>query len=124
MISLALSAALVAAAPNSADLYHSYASCVEGVIRVKLGDGIDPSAFDGQLPSACPAEAAAYKSALVQKELVFGVEKATAEAAANDEISSFVVDMKRMYRDAFAKHSAARQAAAATAAPAAPPTQN
>ena len=124
MISLALSAALLAAAPNTADLYASYSKCVEGMIRTKLGEKVDPAAFETQVTSACPAEAAAYKSALVQKELGYGAPQADAEAAANDEVSAYLVDMKKMYRDEYGKQPTAQPAVATTPAPAAEPKAN
>ena len=121
MISLALASALLAAAPSISDRYQSYATCVEGIIRTKLGEKLDPGAFDGQLPSLCSAEAAAYKSALIQRELGFGAKQSEAEQAANDEVSGYLVDMKRMYREEFGKQPAPQQAAATTPAPAAEP---
>ncbi|HEV2746542.1 MAG TPA: hypothetical protein VGW34_04495 [Allosphingosinicella sp.] len=106
MISLALASALLASAagaPSTAQPLRVYSTCVEGLIRTKLGEKLDAAAFEGQLAGACPAEAAAYRSALIQKELSYGTRKADAEKAAADEMTAYLVDMKKLYRTELAR---------------------
>ncbi|HEX8258638.1 MAG TPA: hypothetical protein VF589_13480 [Allosphingosinicella sp.] len=123
MYSLALVSALLvsaAAQGQSGSPLKAYANCLNDVVRSKLEQATDPAAFETALASACPAEAAAYRGALVRKEMEFGTSREEADKFAADEVSAYLVDMKKLYQSAHATNVKS-PAAPATATPAATP---
>lgn len=103
MISFALASALfVAAAPppdRSLAARKGYSACLTRFIRESLDAKLDPAAFDGALIGACSAEHAAFRAAIIERDLGMGLKRNVAEQGAGEELADMLATTKERFRD-------------------------
>jgi hypothetical protein len=99
MISFALaSMLLVAQAGSAGQARQAYADCLDKSLRTHLESKTDPAAFDTALTSACAAQAAAYRNAILAAEQASGASAADAAELAGAEIEDLEANTKDLYR--------------------------
>ena len=99
MISLALAAMILAAQGGGApQARHAYGECLRQTMQTHLETKTEPSAFDAALASACSAQAATYRNAVMAAEKAAGSSPADAQDLANSEIEDLEANTKDLYR--------------------------
>ena len=90
MISSALTAMLLLAAPNAtAQAREGYARCIKQVVADAAEKKMDAAAFDAALASACRDKEAAFRNATVTSEVAMGIKRAVSEKGISDEIADY-----------------------------------
>ncbi|MEA1014815.1 hypothetical protein [Sphingosinicella sp. LY1275] len=102
MISYALVAALMFMGPPSgstAASRNAYSQCINAFVKKSLADKLDSQAFGAAVASACQAEAAAFRNAVVAKATTDGFKKAEAEQMGKDEVLDYQINATEMFSE-------------------------
>lgn len=102
MFSIVLVSALAAAAapadPVSAPR-SAYSACVKKFLSESADKKTEPAAFDTAFASACAAEEASFRNAIIAKQLGMKASRKDAEQAAIDWVTDLKANAKETYRD-------------------------
>ena len=100
MITLAVALALWAPNPGSIDApRHAYASCLKSFESKNLAQKTDVAAYSTAVKTACPAEAAALRDALVRFDVAMGTKRASATSNAERDLDDYRLTSEERYRD-------------------------
>jgi hypothetical protein len=105
MISLALVTAMTLAAAQADPTVlprKTFASCLSAFKKNGIKEKVEPAAFSASAKTACEAEAAALKKALVSLDMSRGGKRAEAESNADFDIRGYRENMEESYKDHFA----------------------
>lgn len=97
LVSMMMSAAAPAdpvSAPRSA-----YSACLKKFLTSNAEKRVEPATFDTAFTSACTAEEASFKSAIVAQQKSMKASAKDAEQAATDWITDLKSNAKETYRD-------------------------
>jgi hypothetical protein len=97
MISFAL-ALLLLATSSVAQPKKALNACLDTVTREKLKEKAPAEAFDAALSSACSAERAALRQAIISERLAAKVKRTDAEEIAAGDTEDMLINAKEMYR--------------------------
>ena len=98
----------------------SFAHCLRSYVDASTRDHKTVDQFNAAYPQACPAEQAAFRQAIIQREIGFHASRASAEESANSEVA----DTRSNFNDIFQMSQPAPQVAASAPPPtAAAPAQ-
>lgn len=91
---------MLAAAPTDVTVQprKNFLSCLNAAMRDKLSAKAKPEEFDGAIGTACAAQQAAYRNAMVSMDVGMGIDRKAAEKNADDDIGIELDNAKDMYR--------------------------
>ena len=72
----------------------AYTRCLRTFVQRSLDDRMTPAAFETAFPQACPQQEAAYRAAVIQREVASRISRANAEESANLEIEDARVNFR------------------------------
>jgi hypothetical protein len=106
----------------------AYTRCLRAFVERSLNDRMTAEAFRTAFPQACPQQEAAYRNAVIQREVASRMSRADAQESANLEIEDAQVNFRDTFENSApasssASASASAAPATASAAPATPAAQ-
>ena len=107
MISLALFAALAAAAPadGMAQPRKNYEHCLSKLHDAEIAEKAEATKFDAAMGTSCAAEEAALRNAIVAHYVGMKTPRAEAEQSAKDWLWDLQESAKERYRSTLAAHT-------------------
>ncbi len=93
----------------------AYTRCLRTFVEQKLQERMTAEAFQTAFPQACPQQEAAYRAAVIQREVGSRMSRADAEESANTEIEDARFNFRDRFEMAVADSAPAAQPAAASA---------
>ena len=77
----------------------AYAACIKRFETKSIEAKMDVAAYSVAVKTACPAEAAAFTSALVAYDVGMGTKRATATSNAAIDLADYVLTSEERFRD-------------------------
>jgi len=103
MITLIVALALAAPNPKSIDApRHAYSTCLKTFESNQLKAKVDPAAYEAAVKTACPSEASALTTALVNYDVAMGTKRAKATENAAMDVEDYQLTSVDRYKDLFA----------------------
>ena len=101
---ITLIVALALAAPNPKTIEgprHAYAACIKTFESNQLQAKVDPAAYETAVKAACPSEAAALTTALINYDVAMGTKRAKATENAAMDLEDYQLTSVDRYKDLF-----------------------
>lgn len=101
MISFAIATALYAVSMQASATVQprkNFAACLDRVAKKSLQDKVEPSAFEAAVRSACAAEEAAFKKAMVDYDVSMKIARSRAEQDAQLQVEDYLATRKDTYQ--------------------------